>query len=61
MRGYRGYSGDADILINKALRQNSRLAHQNTKLQKEIRELINRNKKLIRNLRSIYKNQVQLK
>ena len=58
MRGYRGYSGDADILINKALRQNSRLAHQNTKLQKEIRELINRNKKLIRNLRSIYKNQV---
>ena len=58
MRGYRGYSGDADILINKALRQNSRLVHQNTKLQKEIRELINRNKKLIRNLRSIYKNQV---
>ena len=58
MRGYRGHSGDADILINKALRQNSRLVHQNTKLQKEIRELINRNKKLIRNLRSIYKNQV---
>ena len=58
MRGYRGYSGDADILINKALRQNSRLVHQNTKLQQEIRELINRNKKLIRNLRSIYKKQM---
>ena len=53
MRGYRGYSGDADILINKALRQNSRLAHQNTKLQKEIRELINRNKQVIKKLKQL--------